>query len=164
MWLLIAESGPHCGSCWSLSTVPTMIGRGAGCNIVIDDNEVSRNHCVVSIQDDSPYFENQGSRNATLINGVPRDRGSLEKGDKLTIGGTGFITCSSESVRVKRTLHSGDSTINILSEENNAYLSSDGDYVQEGNPRTVGDFDSGIAVYAGWCTTDSLVREPLAGQ
>lgn len=139
MWLLIAESGPHCGSCWSLSTVPTMIGRGAGCNIVVDDNEVSRNHCVVTVQDDSVYFEDQDSRNSTLINGVPLDRGSLGKGDKLTIGATVFIACSSKSVHVKRTLHSGDSTINILSEDNNAYLGGDGDHVPEGNPRTVGD-------------------------
>jgi hypothetical protein len=41
--LLVAKAGPLDGRRWPLST-PIVIGRGANCDIVIDDRQVSRFH------------------------------------------------------------------------------------------------------------------------
>ena len=85
MWMLVAESGELVGSCWALNEVPSMIGRAAGCAISLRDSEVSRNHCSVGVRNGGVFFEDQGSRNETLLNGIPARDGNLEKGDKLTI-------------------------------------------------------------------------------
>ena len=119
--------------------MPIMIGRGAGCNIVLDDHEVSRNHCQVGIENDAPFFRDQGSRNSTLHNAAPSDGASLNRGDKLAIGSTIFQVCSTPSVGTDRKKGPGESTLHIVGEENNAYLQGNGDYVPEGNPHTVSD-------------------------
>ncbi|MBW2523649.1 MAG: FHA domain-containing protein, partial [Deltaproteobacteria bacterium] len=63
------------------------IGRGSDADIVLDDTEVSRRHVRVWQTDHGEYMiEDHGSRNGTLVNGVPVTRSALKLGDKIQLG------------------------------------------------------------------------------
>ncbi|MBD3672175.1 MAG: PAS domain S-box protein [Planctomycetaceae bacterium] len=46
-----------------------IIGRQAGCEIVLPDHTVSRHHARILTKDDGYYLEDMGSRNGTYLNG-----------------------------------------------------------------------------------------------
>ena len=49
-----------------------VIGRAANCDIALtEDKEVSRNHCELTIEDELIRIADLGSKNGTLVNGVP---------------------------------------------------------------------------------------------
>ena len=70
-----------------------VIGRGADCQIQLDDGAVSSRHTAISIKP-SAYFENQleifaedqGSTNGTYINGRRVQRHLLKHGETVKIG------------------------------------------------------------------------------
>jgi len=65
----------------------TTLGRGGDCDIVVDDREVSRNHCVVFVAADGQHHvEDLGSRNGTFVNGERVQRSALTLGDQLRLG------------------------------------------------------------------------------
>jgi len=65
----------------------TVIGRGVGCELHIDDPTSSRRHAAVELRDGRLTVRDLGSRNGTFLNG-DRVQGqkSLEKGDRLLVG------------------------------------------------------------------------------
>jgi len=71
----------------------TVIGREAGCDVMIDDPCVSRRHCVLRpVGGESAWLEVEdlGSSNGTRINGrlLPeKGRGLARDGDVLELGG-----------------------------------------------------------------------------
>ena len=139
MRVLVAESGEYKGTCWELSNVPLTIGRGSGCVILLSDTAVSRMHCTLRIEKDGVHFEDQASRNATLVNGVPKSSGRIDPGDRLTIGESIFtLSMSSEKISRDPGTKGSSSTIHILA-ENVPYLEASSKSVSEGNPQTVSD-------------------------
>ena len=46
-----------------------MIGRGADCQLILDDDYVSTRHARVAAVEDGHYIEDLGSTNGTYVNG-----------------------------------------------------------------------------------------------
>jgi pSer/pThr/pTyr-binding forkhead associated (FHA) protein len=68
--LLVAKKGPLDGHRWTLSN-PTVIGRDANCDIVIDDRQVSRFHVRLTPTSEGIMLEDLGSKNGSHCNGKP---------------------------------------------------------------------------------------------
>jgi hypothetical protein len=47
----------------------TLIGRSTDCNLKIASSQVSRNHCRITLGEDSVFVEDLGSANGTLVDG-----------------------------------------------------------------------------------------------
>ncbi len=59
------------------------------CEIVIDDNEVSKQHLEISIHSNSVYVRDLGSKNGTKVNGKKlKKKKELRNGDIISIGTT----------------------------------------------------------------------------
>ncbi|NIA14497.1 MAG: FHA domain-containing protein [Nitrospiraceae bacterium] len=91
---LVAISGRHKGSSWSLHKAGLTLGRDAACDIVLPDPIVSRRHCRLVPEGDGIRLEDLQSRNPAFLNGVPTERAELRPGDELALGSWRFIlTC-----------------------------------------------------------------------
>jgi hypothetical protein len=63
------------------------IGRGADCQLALDDAMVSRRHAALRVYAGSATIEDLGSRNGVLLNGIRIDRAeALRDGDHIRIG------------------------------------------------------------------------------
>lgn len=73
-------------------TVPVnngvMVGRVAGCDIVINDAKASRRHARFIVESGVVEIEDLGSSNGTLLNNKPVTRRLLRDGDQVQIGKT----------------------------------------------------------------------------
>jgi pSer/pThr/pTyr-binding forkhead associated (FHA) protein len=65
-----------------------VIGRAANCDIALtEDKEVSRNHCELTIEDEVIRIADLGSKNGTLVNGVPISGAHQLKHDDIILVG-----------------------------------------------------------------------------
>ena len=87
--LLVVLSENLFGQSFVLSETRNVIGRSGGCDIVIDDPLVSREHCVVEAEGEAYYLEDLGSKNTTVLNrkAISR-RAALSYGDRIVVGAT----------------------------------------------------------------------------
>jgi hypothetical protein len=75
------------GSVHELTRNRAVIGRGSGCDVVLDDERVSRRHAVVWRESDRAFARDLGSANGTLVDGSPADHPlELHPGSVLTVG------------------------------------------------------------------------------
>lgn len=96
-FLLVAISDMNRGGHWWVeAAAPLVLGRGADCDIILSDPIVSRRHCRIVLTDGEVHFEDLGSRNPVLVNGVPTEKGVLKPGNELSIGQHVFLLTSSE--------------------------------------------------------------------
>ena len=87
LWLAITE-GPDAGRRFPVSG-SVSIGRDASAGIVIEDEQVSRRHAVVSVEDGGLIVQDLESMNGTWVNGERVGaRRALAVGDRLQIGAT----------------------------------------------------------------------------
>lgn len=84
-------------SCPDGSNVPlthweNLIGRGRGCDIILNLKSVSRSHATLIRDSEGVWkFNDLNSKNGSAINGVPVNGPTVLKGgDVLTIGGADF--------------------------------------------------------------------------
>lgn len=83
--LLVAQTGPLNGQRWPLRK-STLIGRDAGCDIVVPDRQVSRHHARIELTPEGIYLEDLGSKNGTHHNGLQLSEATpLEDGDVIQI-------------------------------------------------------------------------------
>jgi len=68
-----------------------VIGRVAGCDVVVDDTKASRRHARLCVAAGVVEIEDLGSSNGTLLNGKPVQRRMLRNGDEVTIGNTVLV-------------------------------------------------------------------------
>lgn len=73
---------------YPLGSQPMTIGRLAGCDIVISDPGVSRQHARLRPEADAWVVSDLGSTNGTLVNDVRVQERTLADGDRITIGAT----------------------------------------------------------------------------
>lgn len=66
--ILVAQTGPLNGQRYPLRKT-AVIGREAGCDIVIPDRQVSRHHARLRFDVEGIYLEDLGSKNGTHYNG-----------------------------------------------------------------------------------------------
>ena len=84
--LVIRSGGGRAGETYSLSAARTTIGRHPDSDVFLDDVTVSRNHAVVTREDDAYVIADQGSLNGTYVNRRRIERQTLLDGDELQIG------------------------------------------------------------------------------
>jgi predicted component of type VI protein secretion system len=89
---LVVEKGNTKRQTWHLQREETVVGRRRDCDLCILSAEVSRRHCLLSIEDGHVKVEDCESINGTFINGK-RVVGKqiLRPGDHLEIGPLEFI-------------------------------------------------------------------------
>ncbi len=84
--VLIAQSGPVAGQRWLLNKDLLTIGRGAECDVVIPDRQVSRVHACVRRGANGFEVEDMGSKNGTHLNGQPvATPQPLQDGDMIQV-------------------------------------------------------------------------------
>lgn len=61
------------------------IGRRNTCDLVLRLDSISREHCVIQKEADGHHVQDNGSANATLVNGIAVEKARLVHGDVLTL-------------------------------------------------------------------------------
>ena len=75
-----------------------MIGRGAHCQITIDDPLVSRQHATIHVDGDRISIEDLGSRNGLVVRGKPvKGVVELNDGDRIRVGAQELVVCAAQS-------------------------------------------------------------------
>jgi pSer/pThr/pTyr-binding forkhead associated (FHA) protein len=87
---LVVLDGPDSGREFPLTgAFAIAIGRDDTAGIVIEDEQVSRRHALLTVSDDGARVDDLGSTNGTWVNGAriatPQP---LLAGDELRVGGT----------------------------------------------------------------------------
>lgn len=77
------------------------IGRDKG-TILVDDDEISTQHCQIKKIDTVYHIFDLNSTNGTFINGQRIIKASLHEGDELKIGGTRFIFFMDDDVHAQK--------------------------------------------------------------
>ena len=72
----------------SLAEGTVTIGRAAGCTLMLDDRNVSRNHAEIRPSGPGHAIVDLGSTNGTLVNGMRVASHQLQPGDQITLGST----------------------------------------------------------------------------
>ncbi|MBI3764504.1 MAG: FHA domain-containing protein [Chloroflexi bacterium] len=67
--VLIAQTGPQAGQRWTLAKEVFTLGRGAECDVVVADRQVSREHARIRRADGAYWVEDLESKNGTHVNG-----------------------------------------------------------------------------------------------
>lgn len=68
--VMTITNGPAAGTQAQLASGMIMIGRGADCQLLLDDDYVSTRHARVVAGDSGLYIEDLGSTNGTYVNGM----------------------------------------------------------------------------------------------
>ena len=74
-----------------ISEEKTILGRRQDCHLRIPTKDVSRQHCVLLLQDNVLTAKDLGSSNGTFINGKRIAEAELKAGDRLRLGPVTFI-------------------------------------------------------------------------
>jgi pSer/pThr/pTyr-binding forkhead associated (FHA) protein len=93
--LLLVVSGPRLGRGRVVGSEPVTVGRQAGCDLVVDDPLLSRQHFRVSpsgpAEEGEFLLEDLDSKNSTYLNARELSgRAGLHYGDRIVAGGTVF--------------------------------------------------------------------------
>lgn len=84
--VLIIRDGEAAGQRWVMHNDEVLIGRGAECDIVLPERQVSRMHVRVRRAGDRFYVEDLESKNGTQLNGQPlRGEATLRDGDEVEL-------------------------------------------------------------------------------
>jgi hypothetical protein len=65
----------------------TVVGRDPECDVVLDDDRISRRHAVLASDGTGWSVTDLGSKNGTLIDGLPVERGALQERSWISFGG-----------------------------------------------------------------------------
>ena len=69
-----------------------LVGRGADCNLRLQDSATSRHHCLIRVRGDEATLVDLGSSNGTYLNGVRvLSQSALHTGDEIRIGEFRYI-------------------------------------------------------------------------
>lgn len=82
---------------FELKEKPVTIGRGANCDIVIDDEKCSSLHCEFSLKSKKVYVKDLNSKNGTHVNGEGISGMALAVNDVVQIG-TSYITAVEDAL------------------------------------------------------------------
>jgi len=86
---LIIIYGQEIGRRIRVSTEPLSIGRSPKCDIQVDQESVSREHCRIRFERGEFLVRDLGSTNGTYVNDdLVQDEGRLRHGDQLKVGRT----------------------------------------------------------------------------
>jgi diguanylate cyclase (GGDEF)-like protein len=83
---LVVIYGMELGKKFNLEGSSIIIGRSSKCDVQIDQESVSRNHCKLINTGKSVIVRDLGSTNGTYVNDAPVDEHVLRDGDLIKIG------------------------------------------------------------------------------
>jgi diguanylate cyclase (GGDEF)-like protein len=83
---LVVIYGDDLGRRVPLGTDPIVIGRSSKCEVQIDQESVSRNHCRISYNGKTFSIRDLGSTNGTYVNDELIDEVNMRDGDQLKVG------------------------------------------------------------------------------
>ncbi len=84
---LVMLTGQEAGRTWLVTDKGLLLGRTSDSDLIVTDPEVSRRHFAVRRIGAGQYeIEDLGSRNGTLVNGLPVRKGPLRFGDRIVVG------------------------------------------------------------------------------
>lgn len=94
---LIVQNGPDTGKTYVLDQPLLTVGRSVTNHIQIVDRRMSRNHAEVHVAGNRVVLRDLGSKNGTLLNGLPVN-GSMElhHGDRIAFGDTECLFTTDE--------------------------------------------------------------------
>lgn len=82
-------SGPERGATFLFHDPARLtLGRGAGCDLALHDEECSRQHAVITRVGEEYWIEDLESKNGTIVNGTRIERHLLRSRDTITLGST----------------------------------------------------------------------------
>jgi len=90
----IAQAAPFSAS-YNAAPPATM---GAGTDIVVDDSEVSRQHCALEVHGAKVLLVDLGSTNGTFVGGQRIEASEIEHLGEFRIGGTTFMLTAFDSM------------------------------------------------------------------
>lgn len=70
----------------NLMATPFVIGRSDACDLVLDNQLVSRSHAVFEVVGGKMMIRDLQSHNGTYVNGERRESAALSNGDEIKIG------------------------------------------------------------------------------
>jgi pSer/pThr/pTyr-binding forkhead associated (FHA) protein len=91
VWILAVIDGPQPNAMHRIVQYETVIGRGEGVQIDLDDEQVSKRHCQIRVEGPVCTIQELGSLNGTFVNGRKmRDDTALRLRhlDEIQIGST----------------------------------------------------------------------------
>jgi transcriptional regulator with GAF, ATPase, and Fis domain len=88
---VLGIAGPFEGTTFSLSERTVSIGRDPSNDLWIADHALSRQHCLLVWQDGQFAIRDLGSKNGTLVNGVPVGEQLLHDRDHISVGDSVLI-------------------------------------------------------------------------
>lgn len=71
-----------------LGRAPAVIGRDPDCDLILEDERVSRRHARIEVEDGRLVVTDLGSSHGTAIDGVRVDRAEIRRGAELRLGET----------------------------------------------------------------------------
>ena len=83
---LVGIGGPLKGAAFALPPGEVSIGRDSSNHLWAPDPALSRRHCVLVASGQQVSIRDLGSRNGTLVNGVPIEQQEMRHGDQIYIG------------------------------------------------------------------------------
>ena len=94
---LLGIGGPLKGTTFPLPHGEASIGRDSSNQLWVADPALSRRHCLVAADDERFSIRDLGSRNGTLVNGVPVVQQQIRHGDQIYIGDSVLVFLVEES-------------------------------------------------------------------
>lgn len=88
---LISVAGPLLKTEFLLGDEDAVIGRDIAATVCINSRSVSRKHCIVRRDGDQYLIRDLGSRNGTLVNGLPITECVLHHGDRIGVSDSQFV-------------------------------------------------------------------------
>ena len=111
MFYLVANNGPLAGHRFELKKTKHILGRHPDCDVHIELNAVSRNHCQLILDGDKCFVEDLGSRNGTFVNDETTKldgRRLLKAGDQIRVCEVTFTLETDKSAAAPRGAPQGD--------------------------------------------------------
>jgi DNA-binding NtrC family response regulator len=81
-------AGPGAGAVHTSDGARVAVGTHESAQLRLEDRTVSRFHCEISVADERAEVRDLGSRNGTIVDGVPVFHAALRDGSVLTLGHT----------------------------------------------------------------------------
>ena len=98
MAVLTMIEGSQRGEQWELKRAEAVIGRQQGCDVVLDNGAVSRNHARILESHGTYFIEDMRSRNSTYLNDRRLERRTqLQDNDRISICDVVFLFQASNS-------------------------------------------------------------------
>lgn len=89
--------GANAGHIYSVGKARVVMGRGQGCDIQLQDSEVSRRHAMLEVRGDDAMLVDLGSTNGTFMEGTRIQRAPLASHQEFSLGTTTLMFIVTET-------------------------------------------------------------------